>query len=242
MMYPKPQRKKKRKKHKASILHCKDGTCYLCMKLKGDYRRYLVVHEHHIYDGPNRKNSEAEGLKVYLCLDHHIMGPEAVHNNHKNMRILHRDGQRAYERTHSRAEFMSLIGRNYLDEEKQEEPKKDTKDGFMFLEPDCIGCFGASENQCERWCEYWDICRWDIPEKHGWIDIADDLPEPETLVLLSFEECDHTEVGQRIIYDDGKEAFHPWDSYIGNMPYYEMDMTVNAWMPLPKPYRRGGTH
>lgn len=28
MMYPKPQRKKKRKKHKASILHCKDGTCY----------------------------------------------------------------------------------------------------------------------------------------------------------------------------------------------------------------------
>ena len=152
MMYPKPQRKKKRKKHKASILHCKDGTCYLCMKLKGDYRRYPVVHEHHIYDGPNRKNSEAEGLKVYLCLDHHIMGPEAVHNNHKNMRILHRDGQRAYERTHSRAEFMSLIGRNYLDEEKQEEPKKDIKDGFMFLEPDCIGCFGASENQCER-CE-----------------------------------------------------------------------------------------
>ena len=51
------------------------------------------------------------------------MGPEAVHNNHKNMRILHRDGQRAYERTHSRAEFMSLIGRNYLDEEKQEEPE-----------------------------------------------------------------------------------------------------------------------
>ena len=123
MMYPKPQRKKKRKKHKASILHCKDGTCYLCMKLKGDYRRYPVVHEHHIYDGPNRQNSEAEGLKVYLCLDHHIMGPEAVHNNHKNMRILHRDGQRAYERTHSRAEFMSLIGRNYLNEEKQEEPE-----------------------------------------------------------------------------------------------------------------------
>lgn len=68
MMYPKPQRKKKRKKHKASILHCKDGTCYLCMKLKGDYRRYPVVHEHHIYDGPNRQNSEAEGLKVLFML------------------------------------------------------------------------------------------------------------------------------------------------------------------------------
>ena len=76
------------------------------------------------------------------------MGPEAVHNNHKNMRVLHRDGQRAYERTHSRAEFMSLIGRNYLDEEKQEDkPEKGHKRRFMFLEPDCIGCFGASENQ-----------------------------------------------------------------------------------------------
>ena len=57
------------------------------------------------------------------------MGPEAVHNNHKNMRILHRDGQRAYERTHSRAEFMSLIGRNYLDEENRKNRKRTQKTG-----------------------------------------------------------------------------------------------------------------
>lgn len=61
-------------------------------EIKRDYRRYPVVHDHHISDGPNRQNSEAEGLKVYLCLNHHIVGPEAVHNNHKNMRILQRDG------------------------------------------------------------------------------------------------------------------------------------------------------
>lgn len=155
MMFPKPQRKKKRKRHKASILHCKDGTCYLCMKLKEDYRIYPVVHEHHIYDGPNRSISEAEGLKVYLCLEHHIWGPCAVHNNKENMRLLQMDGQRAYERTHTREEFMELIGRNYLDKEheKPAEQKETNEPGIIFLEPDCHGCFGAADNQCERCME-----------------------------------------------------------------------------------------
>lgn len=134
MMYPKT-RKKKRKQHKHSILHQKDGTCYLCMK-SGDYRRHQVVHEHHIFGGPNRQISEAEGMKVYLCLAHHIDGPEAVHNNIKNMRMLQEDGQRAYERTRSREEFMERFGRNYLDEDRRH------------------GCFGAAGNDCGRCEEY----------------------------------------------------------------------------------------
>lgn len=119
MMFQKPQSRKKRRKHKASILHCKDGTCYLCIKQNHNYRIHPVVHEHHIYGGPNRATSEAEGLKVYLCLAHHIDGPLAVHNNQNNMRILQKDGQIAFERTHTRDEFMELIGRNYLDEERK---------------------------------------------------------------------------------------------------------------------------
>lgn len=115
MMIPKPKKVKKRKKHKESILHVKDGTCYLCMKLNDDYRKHQVVHEHHIFGGYNRQISEAEGLKVYLCLAHHIDGPEAVHNNHENMRILQRDGQIAYEQEHTRQQFMERIGRNYLE-------------------------------------------------------------------------------------------------------------------------------
>lgn len=118
MMFPKPQRQKKRKKHKASILHCKDGTCY-------------------------------------LCPEHHILGSRAVHNNQENMRILQQDGQRAYERTHTREEFMELIGRNYLDEEREEyaEPEETKEPGIIFLEPVCQGCFGAADNQCERCME-----------------------------------------------------------------------------------------
>ncbi len=124
LMFPKAARRKKRKRHKGSILHCKDGTCYLCMKLRGDCRVHPVVHEHHVYGGANRAISEAEGLKVYLCLEHHVDGPEAVHNNQGNMRVLQRDAQRKYEETHGREEFMRLIGRNYLEEDEDGEARE----------------------------------------------------------------------------------------------------------------------
>lgn len=129
MMYPKTQGKKKRKKHMASILQEKDGTCYLCVKLDGNYANHTVLHEHHVYGGPNRQISEAEGMKVYLCLNHHVVGPAAVHNNHENMRYLQREAQRVYERTHTRAEFMERFGRKYLDEEEPDE-----ESGIRFLE------------------------------------------------------------------------------------------------------------
>ena len=114
MMYPKTPTKKKRKAHKDSILHRKDGTCYLCMKLHGDDSYHEVLHGHHIFGGANRDHSEAEGLKVYLCLAHHTEGPEAVHKNAEVMRSLQQEGQQAFEEEHSREEFMQMFGRNYL--------------------------------------------------------------------------------------------------------------------------------
>ena len=65
MMFPKGKYRKKRKRHKASILQEKDGTCYLCRKLDHNNRRHPVIHEHHVYGGQNRAVSEAEGFKVY---------------------------------------------------------------------------------------------------------------------------------------------------------------------------------
>lgn len=114
MMYPKKPARKKRKSHKASIMQEKDGTCYLCVLLQQDYRTHSYLEEHHIYGGPNRDKSEAEGLKVYLCLRHHRTGPEAVHNNAEIMRLLRQQGQIAYEQTHSREEFRKLMGKSYL--------------------------------------------------------------------------------------------------------------------------------
>lgn len=116
LMFPKGKYRKKRKRHKMSILQEKDGTCYLCRKLDHNNRRHPVIHEHHVYGGQNRAVSEAEGFKVYLCVPHHVDGPEAVHNNHENMRILQRDCQEKYERTHTRQQFMELVKRNYLED------------------------------------------------------------------------------------------------------------------------------
>lgn len=114
-LFPKQKTAKKRKTHKPSILHQKDGTCYLCIRLRGDYRIHPMLHEHHVYGGTaNRRVSEAAGMKVYLCPDHHEFGAEAVHNNYEYMRLIQRDCQRAYEQTHTREAFMALIGRSYL--------------------------------------------------------------------------------------------------------------------------------
>ena len=107
---------KRRKKHKASILQEKGSPCYLCMKMRPHYEWKRAVHEHHIFGGSNRDKSEAEGLKVYLCLEHHISGKEAVHNNAEMIKVLRQDGQRAFEKTHTREEFMKLFGKNYLEE------------------------------------------------------------------------------------------------------------------------------
>ena len=47
-----------------SKMQRKDGRCYLCIKLYGDERMHSILHEHHVFGGPNRALSEAEGLKV----------------------------------------------------------------------------------------------------------------------------------------------------------------------------------
>ena len=65
LMFPKPGSSRKYKKHPPSIMHQKDGTCYLCM-MQGNHRTYPVVHEHHVYDGPNRRVSEENGFKCWL--------------------------------------------------------------------------------------------------------------------------------------------------------------------------------
>ena len=113
--YPKPKPKKKRRSHPRSILQEKDGTCYLCRRLEHDYRIHKNIEEHNAFSGnPGRQISEREGFKVFLCPEHHRIGPAAVHNNVEMMRLIQMDAQEEYEQTHTRAEWMAIMGRNYL--------------------------------------------------------------------------------------------------------------------------------
>ena len=94
-------------KEMKSVLQDKK-ECYVCHKQTN-------LHLHHIYFGKNRKVSDKNGFTCYLCYDHHE-GTYGVHgmNGHELDMKLKRDCQLKFEKTKSREEFITLIGRNYL--------------------------------------------------------------------------------------------------------------------------------
>lgn len=113
MAFPKPRKKKKRKIHKKSILRTKKGVCYLCSRLNGDYWQKYTEEHHILYGSGKREISEAEGLKVYLCPEHHCTGQQAVHNNREMRELLCAIAQVEYESEHSHEEWMRIAGKNY---------------------------------------------------------------------------------------------------------------------------------
>lgn len=84
-----------------------EKECYFC-------HTSLNLHEHHIYFGKNRKNSEEQGFKVWLCARHHNMSNEGVHFDRAKDIYLKQLCQSVFEQSHKREEFMKLIGKNYL--------------------------------------------------------------------------------------------------------------------------------
>lgn len=154
LLYPKKKRKKRRRKHPPSIIRQEPGTCWLCMALGTYNGQHGYLEEHHVFPGTSgRKTSEENGFKVQLCLSHHREGPEAVHNNEKNMRLIQAAVQREYERTHSREQWMDLMGRNYLTEEGEgnAEKKEDQRGRCEDTEKSGNvqgGDRGGSEMQC----------------------------------------------------------------------------------------------
>lgn len=85
-----------------------EKRCYVCGTT-------YDIHEHHIFYGTaNRKQSEKHGFKVYLCGRHHNLSNEGVHFDRELDLRIKQDCQRLFEKTHSREEFMHIIGKNYL--------------------------------------------------------------------------------------------------------------------------------
>ena len=107
MEYRKQKTKKKRQRHMESIIQKKDGRCFLCREIRSP------LEEHHIFGGPRRKISEAEGLKVYLCIEHHRTGPSAVHRNKEMRELLQAYAQQLWEEQNPERSWMDLMGKNY---------------------------------------------------------------------------------------------------------------------------------
>ena len=74
------------------------------------------LQDHHIFFGTGlRKISEKNGFKVWLTGEYHNQDSRKdVHHNRWLDLYLKRACQGKFEETHSRAEFMKLIGQNYV--------------------------------------------------------------------------------------------------------------------------------
>ena len=70
-------------------------------------------------------------------------------------------------------------------------------------------------------------------ESPGWIPITERTPEDESYILVSFENYTGLSIA-RYEEDDEGGKFYPGDDDEG---YSKYGIYVNAWMPLPEPYR-----
>ena len=96
-----------------SVLKTRPGLCYLC-KRQGDTAL------HHVYGAFNRWMSDENGFVVFLCPSCHTESSTSAHKCRDTDLYLKRRCQAAYEKNHTRDEFMRLVGRNYLTEKEKE--------------------------------------------------------------------------------------------------------------------------
>lgn len=98
-----------------SIMHRKDGTCFLCLILHGNDGIYSYTEEHHVIFGRGRRKiSEHYGLKVYLCPEHHRLSDESPHRNEAIRDMLSEAAQITFEKIYSHELWMKEFGENYI--------------------------------------------------------------------------------------------------------------------------------
>lgn len=98
----KSKKLKKLEDKRYSILTDNLRICYICRKKK--------KHIHEIYKGSNRQTSMKNGFCIPICDTCH----EETEKNVELDKKLKKECQKEFEKTHSRAEFIKLIGKSYL--------------------------------------------------------------------------------------------------------------------------------
>ncbi len=71
-------------------------------------------------------------------------------------------------------------------------------------------------------------------EENRWIPVTEKLPKPEGYVLVSFENATLPDIARYEVDENGNGDFYQGD---GDESYTSYGLFVNAWMPLPKPYK-----
>ena len=73
-------------------------------------------------------------------------------------------------------------------------------------------------------------------EEHSWIPVEERLPEEDEYVLMSFENFTLPIIGRYEKDNDGGGAWYAGDDD-GCDTCSSQNLFVNAWMPLPEPYK-----
>lgn len=71
--------------------------------------------------------------------------------------------------------------------------------------------------------------------RQGWVPVEGKLPEDDRFVLMSFENFSMPLIGRYEVDETGSGAFYVGDD---EESCSSQDLYVNAWMPLPDPYRQ----
>lgn len=131
--------------HNYSILQGKSKRCYFTDTETGPLER------HRIYFGAGmRQISDKHGFWVWLKPEWH-RGTSGVHgrDGHKVDLRLKQDCQRKFEETHTREEFMAIIGRNYLSDEAEQKKRRCLRIRVNFIY--CRRYEHGQRNRIQHW-------------------------------------------------------------------------------------------
>ena len=101
----KSDKQKQLEKNRYSIFTNDFTKCYYCHRKLKDNEKFDL---HEVYGGSNRTRSIKNGLVVPLC--------RICHSSEEIIKYLRIKLQKEYEKTHSREEFIKIIGKSYIKE------------------------------------------------------------------------------------------------------------------------------